>query len=72
MRFVYQDTLVALQTLRIQLPASELKARGEVLINEQVSNFKFQDSDSKFQAGGDGHAAGDSSSSVGHPISRDK
>ena len=30
-RFVYQDTLVALQTLRIQLPESELKARGEVL-----------------------------------------
>ena len=72
LRFVYQDTLVALQTLRIQLPASELKARGEVLINEQVSNFKFQDSDSKFQAGGDGHAAGDSSSSVGLPISPDK
>ena len=71
-RFVYQDTLVALQTLRIQLPASELKARGEVLINEQVSNFKFQDSDSKFQAGGDGHVAGDSSSSVGLPISPDK
>ena len=57
-RFVYQDTLVALQTLRIQLPESELKARGEVLINEHVSTFKFQDSGSKFQAGGDACAPG--------------
>ena len=36
-RFVYQDTLVALQTLRIQLPESELKARGELLFNAQPS-----------------------------------
>ena len=65
-RFVYQDTLVALQTLRIQLPESELKAHGEVRFNEQVSGFKFQVSGFKFQEGGDGHAAGDSSSSVRH------
>ena len=41
-RFVYKDTLVALQTLRIQLPKSELKAHGEVLFNRQVSALNSQ------------------------------
>ena len=47
-RFVYQDTLVALQTLRIQLPESELKAHGDVLFHSQHSTLNPQPSTLNF------------------------